>query len=117
MKLAFTVIELILIIVILGILASVAIPKLTAMRDDAQVTEEAKNLANTITNLAASYTATGTLDTSQLPIDCFSIEEVDGGIEVAAQGGASYCEAAHALAQKNNLLGQHRFKGTSINID
>jgi len=38
-KSAFTMIELIFIIVIIGILASVAIPKLAATRDDAQITK------------------------------------------------------------------------------
>ena len=41
MKNAFTMIELIFVIVILGILAAVAIPKLAATRDDAQVSKMA----------------------------------------------------------------------------
>lgn len=39
MKKAFTMIELIFVIVVLGILAAVAIPKMAATRDDAQITK------------------------------------------------------------------------------
>jgi len=44
MKKAFTIIELVFVIVIVGILAAVAIPKLAATRDDAEVSKVAQNL-------------------------------------------------------------------------
>nr|WP_275754690.1 type II secretion system protein [Sulfurimonas sp. SAG-AH-194-C21] len=43
-KQAFTMIELIFVIVILGILAAVAIPKLAATRDDAEISKIAHNI-------------------------------------------------------------------------
>jgi general secretion pathway protein G len=55
----FTMIELIFVIVILGILAAVAIPKLAATRDDARITGEAASAATAIKNLAAEFTAQG----------------------------------------------------------
>ena len=59
MKKGFTMTELIFVIVNLGILASVAIPKLAATRDDAEVSKAATNLTTAISDIAAYYTASG----------------------------------------------------------
>jgi prepilin-type N-terminal cleavage/methylation domain-containing protein len=55
----FTMIELIFVIVILGILAAVAIPKLAATRTDAEVSKAASDLATVITDIGSYYTAQG----------------------------------------------------------
>lgn len=57
MKKAFTMIELIFVIVIIGILAAVAIPKLAATRDDAKVTEMIANTRTAYGDLSAFYTS------------------------------------------------------------
>ena len=59
MKNAFTMIELIFVIVILGILAAVAIPKFAATRDDAQVSKVAQNIGTSIEEIAAYTNAKG----------------------------------------------------------
>lgn len=58
MKKAFTMIELVFVIVILGILASLAIPKLVATKDDAEVTKiviEMKDAFNKVASYYISY--------------------------------------------------------------
>ncbi len=55
----FTMIELIFVIVILGILAAVAVPKLAATRNDAQVAKSASAVSTAITDIGSYYTAQG----------------------------------------------------------
>ncbi|MBU1217248.1 prepilin-type N-terminal cleavage/methylation domain-containing protein [bacterium] len=54
----FTMIELIFVIIILGILAALAIPKLAATRDDAKNTALTANARVCLTDLVAQRTAT-----------------------------------------------------------
>ena len=72
----FTMIELIFVIVILGILAAVAIPKLSATRTDAEVSKMAADTATLISDLGAYYTSKGTFDAA----DITNITNFDTGI-------------------------------------
>ncbi|MCI6695216.1 MAG: type II secretion system GspH family protein [Campylobacter sp.] len=63
MKKGFTMIELIFVIVILGILASVAIPRLAATREDAEISAAVANLRTLVSYATAYYTVKGTFGT------------------------------------------------------
>lgn len=53
----FTVIELIFVIIIIGILASMAISRLTATRDDAKLSADVSNMAICLRDAAYAYTS------------------------------------------------------------
>ena len=59
MKKGFTMIELIFVIVILGILASVAIPRLAGTREDAEISTGIANLRTLLSDITAFYVAKG----------------------------------------------------------
>ncbi|HHB95265.1 MAG TPA: prepilin-type N-terminal cleavage/methylation domain-containing protein [Campylobacterales bacterium] len=63
-KKAFTMIELIFVIVIIGIVASVAIPKLSATRDDAKVSILAKAIQSVKSEVASSILANNKVPTT-----------------------------------------------------
>lgn len=62
----FTMIELIFVIVILGILASVAIPKLAATRDDAKISAAATSVNTLISDVTTFYTARGDMNSTAI---------------------------------------------------
>lgn len=63
-KNAFTMIELIFVIVILGILASVAIPRLNATREDAKVSRMASMVMTGASEIASYAMANGKIDSN-----------------------------------------------------
>ena len=85
----FTMIELIFVIVILGILAAVAIPKLAATRDDAKLASARSNLGTCISDLGAHYTAQGTLVSSDVTADPACVKaNAYSGVTVAVSTNA-----------------------------
>lgn len=110
-KNAFTMIELIFVIVILGILASVAIPKLAATRDDAKIASEVSSAAQALQNLAVEYTAKGafvkyTVPDANKAVKCFRFtlnNAADGNISLAVIGTATSTCSASVLTAVSNV--------------
>ena len=123
MRSGFTMIELIFVIVILGILASTAISKLAANRDDAKTSVEVNNLAACIMDLGTQYTGKATLNTSESQAcvktfakNCFTgTTGVNGTLTISSGSNTeTWCTQAQTLATNQNLIGNHYFGGTSV---
>ena len=123
----FTMIELIFVIVILGILAAVAIPKLAATRSDAEGAKVASDLATCVGDAGGAYlkygvfqgkinndgddkawTVSGTMSSAcdSAIKKCFVIKSNDAKGELTVQHSSdtsNECKEAQRLAQSNNI--------------
>jgi general secretion pathway protein G len=133
MKRGFTMIELIFVIVIIGILAVIAIPKLNATRDDAKVVTELQNISTCIQDIGAQYTATGKEPktykeiASCNSIKCFTFSDLassgsrntDGKVTIAAKTSPAYCATVRKKAIDRKIIEKngkksYKFGGSKI---
>ncbi|MDO9304368.1 MAG: prepilin-type N-terminal cleavage/methylation domain-containing protein [Sulfuricurvum sp.] len=129
----FTMIELIFVIVILGILAAVAIPKLAATRDDAKVAAEMTNIAQALQNLGAEWTAKGAFTATSISeadaaAKCFTIAAsgTEGNVTVtnlttataecptATMTAVATKAVANGIVTTSGTAKMYTFGGTSI---
>ncbi len=66
----FTMIELIFVIVILGILAAVAVPKLAATKGDAEIASEVSAIGAAATSATSEFAASGTITVADYITTC-----------------------------------------------
>lgn len=110
---AFTMIELVFVIVIIGILAAVAIPKFSATRTDAQASVIATRLSNCIQLAAKGYFLNHAFDVNDSncveivsKINCYELTADDSNgtlfIKDVANASSS-CKAGQVLTLKNKL--------------
>ena len=102
----FTMIELIFVIVILGILATVAIPKVAATRDDAKMVVEKQNVAACALDVVAEYQAKLTT-TEALSGDACSYP----GVSVSISG-----DTLTVTGTLSGAITVKKFKGVKVSV-
>jgi len=112
---AFTLVELIFVIVILGILAAVAIPKLAASRDDAKLSRARVDLGTCINDLGGRYTAQGALVSSDFSTNpaCTKANAYKASL-VVLNGGKDGVTVLNSTSGFSDFESSYSFGGTSV---
>jgi prepilin-type N-terminal cleavage/methylation domain-containing protein len=111
---AFTMVELIFVIVIIGILAAIAVPKLSATRDDAIDMRDCKNTAVCVTDLLAEYTAKSTATKNQSKACTEAENSTKNTISIGV--GSELITVSGAPLNCNHLNTTYKFGGTKVSI-
>ena len=104
-------------IVILGILASVAIPRLAATREDAEISAAVANLRTLVNDVSAYYVAKGSFNTTgatkakwseitNVPLDGATSDAVGANATAHLKAGGKNCIGVR-LVEKNGATPAH----------
>lgn len=118
MRAGWTMIELIFILIVIGILASIAIPKIVAVRDDAKLSADVSNMAICIGYIGKIYMATG-VDLNDInskacdDVICYETEINATHLKVNINAtGATYCTDIQNVG--GHLVRTYEFAGANI---
>jgi prepilin-type N-terminal cleavage/methylation domain-containing protein len=115
-KTAFTMIELIFVIVILGILAAVAIPKMAATRDDAQNSRDCKNIAICLSDMGSEYTAKGTMTKADSKACANAENSTKNSITITPDAASGTVQSSGAPSMCDHLNKTFTFGGSSVSF-
>ena len=108
MRNAFTMIELIFVIVILGVLAAIAVPKLVATRDDAEVSLLIANTKICVNDIISEYKGQDIVPDLTTIVSCVAANS--SGATITING-----DFVHVVGSGlSSLDGDHRMKGLSV---
>ena len=109
----FTMIELIFVIVILGILAAVAVPKLSATRDDAKYSAAIANVKTCVNDYIAAYQATGSVPGVANITSCVAVNNDTKYTTMSvADTNATHITVSNSPDSTQNQA--YRFAGTGV---
>ena len=118
MKKGFTMIELIFVIVILGILASVAIPRLAATREDAEISATVANLRTLVNDINSYFVVKGGFDGAKwkdftnVPLknaDAIALGAGGGGSAATLTVGGKDCMGLQLIRASGNTPAHIKF--------
>ena len=110
----FTLIEAIFVIVLIGILAAVAIPKFAAMRDDAEISRKAYNIMTTAFEIASYAVAKGSVETDLAVMSPLAGQMRDSGEAALSPDRADYTQGSAAPCIR--LAIERNAEGVDLNI-